>query len=64
MKIRGVDVTLMTEVRANPVAYELLRNKCVWEAMSNYAVLRIWGDPRTWPSYAELLTQGEGKAGR
>jgi hypothetical protein len=29
-------------------AWENLRAKCEWERLSMMAVIRIWGDPRTW----------------
>jgi hypothetical protein len=41
---------LMAEVRADARAYELLRHKCRWEGMGQYAVLAEWGDPRQWPA--------------
>lgn len=32
---------------------ELLRAKCNWEQMTRCAVLREYGDPNTWPGFAE-----------
>ena len=45
------DKELMTEIVADPIALQLLKEKCVWEAMTRYAVLSEWGDPRKWASY-------------
>ena len=42
------EIALMKEIRADPIAKELLGAKCQWEHMSCYAVLREWGDPRMW----------------
>ncbi len=42
---------LIAEIRADARAYELLQNKCRWEARGLFAVLLEWGDPRTWPAY-------------
>lgn len=39
---------LMAEVKANPDAFERLKAKARWEGMSLSAILREWGDPRTW----------------
>jgi hypothetical protein len=39
---------IMAAVRADPAAYERLRDKCRWEGMGQYAVLAEWGDPREW----------------
>ena len=50
-EITEAERALMREIAADPVAAELLTHKCRWEAMSRYAVLREWGDPREWPSY-------------
>jgi hypothetical protein len=45
------DKELMAEIVADSIALRLLKDKCVWEAMSRYAVLSEWGDPRNWPAY-------------
>lgn len=38
------------EVKAsNTRAFLRLRDKCKWEGMGLLAVIREWGDPRTWP---------------
>ena len=58
--ITEADRKLMAEVKADQRAYELLQHKCRWEAMPLYAVLREWGDPRTWPSYEGRVKVGEG----
>jgi len=50
-EITQEDRQLMREVQADPKARELLADKCRWEAMPGFAVLKEWGDPRTWPSY-------------
>ena len=50
--ITEADRKLLAEVKTDPKAYELLKHKCRWEAMSLHAVLHEWGDPRTWPSYS------------
>ena len=39
---------LRKEIYSDPIAKSLLLAKCEWEHMSPYAVLREWGDPRTW----------------
>ncbi|MHA1962734.1 MAG: hypothetical protein ACW99U_21300 [Candidatus Thorarchaeota archaeon] len=44
---------LMLEIVSDPTALQLLKDKCSWERMSRYAVLREWGDPRNWPAYKE-----------
>ena len=49
------DRELMDEVTKDPIALELLKNKCRWEAMSRYAVLKEWGDPRKWATYKEVI---------
>lgn len=54
MKISKEDEKLLKEIQADEKAYQLLRDKCEWEQMSLYAVLREWGDPREWDSYKEL----------
>lgn len=38
---------------------ERLRAKCRWEAMGRYAVIREWGDPRTWAPLQSVV-QGSG----
>jgi len=43
----------------DPVAEELLRAKCQWEKMTRLAVLKEWGDPRTWPDYIDPLEEEE-----
>jgi hypothetical protein len=50
-EITMLDKQLMLEIIEDPVALELLKDKCRWEAMSRYAVLKEWGDPREWPTY-------------
>jgi hypothetical protein len=45
------DKELMAEIVADPIALQLLKDKCTWEAMTRYAVLSEWGDPRLWNSY-------------
>ena len=47
------DHALMDEVMKDPIALELLKNKCRWETMGRYAVLKEWGDPRKWATYKE-----------
>ena len=47
------DERLMEEIMHDATAYELLRNKCRWEAMGKFAVLREFGDPREWAGYQE-----------
>lgn len=39
------------EVKASPNRRTLkrLRYKCTWEGMGLLAVIKEWGDPRTWP---------------
>jgi hypothetical protein len=51
MIITKKDEELMAEIVADPIALQLLKDKCVWEAMSRFAVLKEWDDPRTWASY-------------
>lgn len=46
--ITDQEVARMKEIRADPIAKELLGAKCQLEYMSCYAVVREWGDPRTW----------------
>jgi hypothetical protein len=51
---------LMAEIRADVEAYKMLKSKCRWEGMGQYAVLSEWGDPRKWPGYTKdvLLRAG------
>lgn len=56
-KITKEDEALMDEIRQDPIAYELLRNKCKWEAMGQFAVLSEWGDPREWLDYKKLTEE-------
>ncbi len=51
MTEREKRLALLTEVEKDPLALELLRHKCVWMQKSWLAVLRDFGDPRTWSSY-------------
>lgn len=39
---------LMEEIRKDPKALQRLKDKARWEAMSLFAVLKEWGDPRKW----------------
>ena len=45
------DKELMDEIQNDPIAFELLKDKCRWESMSRYGVLKEWGDPREWATY-------------
>ena len=45
------DKELMDEIQNDSIALELLKNKCRWESMSRYGVLKEWGDPREWTTY-------------
>ena len=38
----------LDEIIQDPKAVERMKAKCQWEHMSWLAVLREWGDPRTW----------------
>jgi hypothetical protein len=42
------EIALWKEIRSDPVVKELIGEKCRWEHLSCYAVLREWGDPRKW----------------
>lgn len=49
MKVSEETVRIEREIReAGGEAEQRLRDKCRWEAMTRYAVIREWGDPRTW----------------
>ena len=46
--------SLSREIREeNGKREELLKHKCNWERMTRSAVLRVYGDPSTWPSFKE-----------
>ena len=56
-KITDEDQRLMDEIKADPIAYDLLKAKASWEGMSLFAVLHEYSDPRTWEVYrAELFS--------
>ena len=38
-----------------------LRGKCRWERMSRTAVIREWGDPRTWQALGATQPAGDGQ---
>ena len=42
------DKDLMNEIRQDPEANRRLKEKAKWEAMTLFAVLKEWGDPREW----------------
>lgn len=46
-------LALLKEIKADQIAERLLQGKCQWEQMSMAAVLREWGDPRTWSAYKD-----------
>ena len=46
--ITDEDKELMDEIKNDPKAYQRLKDKANWEAMSLYGVLKEWGDPRKW----------------
>jgi len=41
-------LTILQEVKKDSEAWERLQSKCQWEHMSLTAVIKEWGDPRTW----------------
>ena len=47
-KVTTEQVRLMREVRNDPEAYALLKEKARWEHMTLFATLAEWGDPREW----------------
>lgn len=51
MPIGRKDIELMGEIKDDPLALRLLKDKCKWEQMGMYAVLQEWGDPREWATY-------------
>lgn len=53
MPVTPQEKELYDEVKQDPKAYEMLRNKSSWEQMSHYAVLSEWGDPRGWCDYID-----------
>ena len=59
--ITAAEWAIMKEINADPEAENLLSAKCRWEGMSRFAVLREWGDPRTWRSYSAARPEEKGK---
>ena len=49
--ITKADHDLMDEILEDPIALQMLKDKCNWESMGRYAVLSEWGDPRLWADY-------------
>jgi hypothetical protein len=47
-RINEKEEKLMVEIRKDPEALRRLKEKCQWESMGTYAVLREFGDPRKW----------------
>lgn len=48
-------MALNRDIRAENGKREgLLRHKCNWERMTRCAVLRVYGDPATWPDFKEV----------
>ena len=59
MLVKPETMSLLDEVKKNPIAFRMLKDKCEWEQMSLTSGLSQWGDPRRWAGYmAKVVAEG------
>ena len=41
-------IIILNKTKENPILWEKLKDKCMWEHMTLLAVILNWGDPKDW----------------